>query len=218
MRKSACISIGMFLALTCPAQQIVIHPDMTAQQGRNAAAKRLWLGLHDDKFEDIKADRSATLSSLATIERIQQQVFSALTRVQQAVTDGRTVWYISQRIPRVFALMREATALAAQKPHLLPMVAKESNLCYLRLLNLSKYLQETLLAADERTLMDPAKRGELVRKVYDEVRVTEALAENIVQTLKMSQLQDAVHSVVPYKDYLQIDKAIIEGILRQWKY
>jgi hypothetical protein len=50
------------------------------------------------------------------------------------------------------------------------------------------------------------------------VRVTEALAENIVRTLNMSKLQDAVQSVVPYRDYLQMDKAIIDGILRQWKY
>lgn len=213
-----CLSIAFFLSGLASAQQLVIHPDLLAQQARNTAVKQGWLGLYGNRLEDIRTDRSATLASLATVERIQEQVYRTLTQVQQGLRDGRTVWYLSKRIPRVFALMQEAVRLAAQKPYLLPMVVKESNLCYRRLLNLSGYLQQTLLQADERTLIDPATRGELVTKIYEEVRVTEALAENIVRTLNMSKLQDAVQSVVPYRDYLQMDKAIIDGILRQWKY
>jgi hypothetical protein len=104
------------------------------------------------------------------------------------------------------------------RPELLPLVVREADLCQMRLVRLAAYLNETLLSNNEAVLMDPARRGELVRRVYDEVRVTEALAESMVQKLKMSRFQDVVQSVVPYRDYIQMDRQIIDGILRRWKF
>jgi hypothetical protein len=78
-------------------------------------------------------------------------------------------------------------------------------------------LNQSLLQGDDKTLIDPARRGELVRKVYDELRVTEALAEQMVATLQVSRLQDAINEIVPYQDYLQADKAIIQSILTRFK-
>ena len=218
MKNILFISIAILPTMAGRAQQVVIHPDMISQQSVNTATARMWLGLYENRLEDIRSHRQRTLSAMATIERIQQQVFEALTRVQDAVQDGKTVWHISKKIPGVISSLSEAVQLAAQKPQLLPLVVREANLCQLRMVKLMQYLQEHLLRDNRNVLMDPARRGELIRKVYDELRVTEALAEHIVQTLKMSRLQDAVQSVVPYKDYLQMDKAIIDGILRQWTY
>ena len=218
MKNILFISMAILPTMAGRAQQVVIHPDMISQQSVNTATARMWLGLYENRLEDIRSHRQRTLSAMATIERIQQQVFEALTRVQDAVQDGKTVWYISKKIPGVITSLSEAVQLAAQKPQLLPLVVREANLCQLRMVKLMQYLQEHLLRDNRDVLMDPARRGELIRKVYDELRVTEALAEHIVQTLKMSRLQDAVQSVVPYKDYLQMDKAIIDGILRQWTY
>ena len=218
MKNILFISIAILPTMASQAQQVVIHPDMISQQSVNTATARMWLGLYENRLEDIRSHRQRTLAAMATIERIQQQVFEALTRVQDAVQDGKTVWYISKKIPGILSSLSDAVQLAAQKPQLLPLVVREANLCQLRMVKLMQYLQEHLLRDNRDVLMDPARRGELIRKVYDELRVTEALAEHIVQTLKMSRLQDAVQSVVPYKDYLQMDKAIIDGILRQWTY
>ena len=98
------------------------------------------------------------------------------------------------------------------------MVSREAQLCYRRILNLTQYLQEVLLTADEAVLMDPAARGKFVHQVYEEVRVMEALGQHLVFTLQANDLQDAIQQVVPYRDYIQMDRAIIEGIIRQWKY
>jgi hypothetical protein len=203
---------------TAHAQQIVVHTDLPVQQIKNTAAKNLWLGMHTERLDEVRSHRQKVLAALATIERIQAQVYSALTQVQSAVSGGATVRHIIRRIPKVVQTMGEAARLAADRPELLPLVVREADLCQLRLVRLAVYLNETLLTNNETVLMDPARRGELVRRVYDEVRVTEALAESMVHKLRMSRFQDVVQSVVPYRDYIQMDKQIIDGILRRWKY
>jgi hypothetical protein len=200
------------------AQQMVVHTDLPVQQIKNTAAKNLWLGMHRERLEEVRSHREKVLAALGTIERIQAQVYSALTQVQSAVSDGATVRHIIRRIPKVVQTMGEAARLAVDRPELLPLVVREADLCQMRLVRLAAYLNETLLTRNEAVLMDPARRGELVRRVYDEVRVTEALAESMVQKLRMSRFQDVVQSVVPYRDYIQMDKAVIDGILRRWKY
>jgi hypothetical protein len=200
------------------AQQIVVHTDLPIQQIKNTAAKNLWLGMQRERLEEVRSHREKVLAALGTIERIQAQVYSTLTQVQSAVSDGATVRHIVRRIPKVVQTMGEAARLAVDRPELLPLVVREADLCQMRLVRLAAYLNETLLSNNEAVLMDPARRGELVRRVYDEVRVTEALAESMVQKLRMSRFQDVVQSVVPYRDYIQMDKQIIDGILRRWKY
>lgn len=200
------------------AQQVVIHPDLIAQQGRNTAYKMFWAERYNNTLEQIKDHRSGILSSMAAVEQIQQKIFKNLTMVEQGLKDGKTVWYIARKIPRIFSLYEEAAKLAAKKPYLLTMVSKEAELCYQRMLKLTQYLQESLLSSDESVLMDPVTRAKLVHQVYEEVRVMEALGQHLVFTLQAQTLQDAIQQVIPYKDYIQMDRAIIEGILRQWKY
>ena len=210
--------MGLLCSTTASAQQVVVHTDLPIQQIKNTAAKNLWLGMHRERLEEVRSHREKVLASLATIERIQDRVYSALTQVQSAVSDGATVRHIVRRIPKVAETLREAARLAVDRPELLPLVVREADLCQMRLLRLASHLQETLLTQRNDVLMDPARRGELVRRVYDEVRVTEALAEGMVFKLRMGRLQDVVQSVVPYRDYVQMDKAIIDGILRRWTY
>ena len=38
-----------------------------------------------------------------------------------------------------------------------------------------------------------------------------------VATLRVSQLQDAINVIIPYQDYVQADRAIIQSILTRWK-
>ena len=200
------------------AQQVVIHPDLISQQGRNTAYKLFWAARYNKTLEHIKDHRSSTLGSMAAVEQIQQKIFKSLTLVEQGLKDGRTVWYTARKIPRIFSLYEEAAKLAVKKPYLLTMVSREAELCYQRLLNLTQYLQEALLTSDESVLMDPVTRAKLVHQVYEEVRVMEALGQHLVFTLQAHTLQNAIQQVIPYKDYIQMDRAIIEGILRQWKY
>jgi hypothetical protein len=218
MKKIFLLPFFVCAVTVLPAQQVVIHPDLIAQQGRNTAYKLFWSERYNSTLQSIREHRSSTLGSMTAVEQIQQKIFKSLTQVEQGLQDGKTIWYISKRIPHIFSLFEEAAVLAAKKPFLLPMVSKEAELCYQRIGNLTQYLQEVLLTADETVLMDPAARAKFVHQMYEEVRVMEALGQHLVFTLQAHTLQDAIQQVVPYKDYIQMDRAIIEGILRQWKY
>lgn len=218
MKKIILLLIYSGAVYAIHAQQVVIHPDLIAQQSRNTAYKMLWSARYNNTLQNIREHRTSTLASMTGVEQIQQKIFNSLTQVQQGLQDGKTIWYISKKIPHIFSLFEEAATLAAKKPYLLPMVSREAQLCYRRILNLTQYLQEVLLTADEAVLMDPAARGKFVHQVYEEVRVMEALGQHLVFTLQANDLQDAIQQVVPYRDYIQMDRAIIDGIIRQWKY
>ena len=211
------VAVCLALPSAVQGQQFVFHPDLVMQQARNSAFKQLYLNLAEEQTRRIEEHRRAILGHLATMERIQQALHKSLTEVHAAISDGKTLIHIGRRVPNIFALMQEAMQLAADKPQLLPTIHREAMLCQLRLTDLIGYLQRSLLQGDGRTLIDPARRGELVRKVHDELRVTEALAAQMVATLQISRLQDAIDVIIPYQDHLQADKAIIQSILNRWK-
>lgn len=199
------------------AQQFVFHPDLSMQQVRNSAFKTLSLNLAAEQTKRISEHRAAVLAHLSAMEQIQHALHKSLTEVQSAIADGKTLIHIGKKVPHIFSLFQQALTLAAAKPQLLPTIHREANLCQIRLANLVTYLNQSLLQGDDKTLIDPARRGELVRKVYEELRVTEALAEHMVATLQVSRLQDAINEIVPYQDYMQADKAIIQSILIRWR-
>jgi len=220
--KHSSFHVGCLVAvcLVAPSvvrsQQFVFHPDLVMQQTRNSAFKQLSLNLAEEQTRRIEEHRRAILGHLTTMERIQQALHKSLTEVHSAISDGKTLIHIGRRVPHIFTLMQEAMQLAADKPQLLPTIHREAMLCQ-RLTDLIGYLQRSLLQGDGCTLIDPARRGELVRKVHDELRVTEALAAQMVATLQVSRLQDAIDVIIPYQDHLQSDKAIIQSILNRWK-
>ncbi len=206
------------LPLVTMAQSFVIHNDLMATQGRNSSYKIAWNELYGQKLDAIQKDREKTSSCLGIINQVQEKILKSLSNVDDAIKNGKTLIYISKKIPVIFSNLQKSVKAAAGKPYALVLVTQQVPIFTARLTQLTNYLHQQLLANDETILIDQATRDRLVRTVYDEINVLYQLSNSMYSTIEAANFQDAANKIVPFQTYINIDHAIIQDILFRFKF
>ena len=152
------------------------------------------------------------------IEEVQRKVFNSLTNVDGAIKNGKTLYYISQKIPQIFKNLQTASMLAAGKPYLVTIATEHANIIVQRVIKLQTHLQDFVLKDDSKTLINPTDRDKLVYEVYQNINIIYSLSTAMVSRFELYNLQDAVNKVVPYRMYINVDKIIIKDIAKKLKF
>lgn len=209
--------IPILIVTGAKAQRTVVHTDLIPRIHANTEYKVLMNKAYEDKLNQVKEDREKTLAYATTIEQVQQKIFNSLTNVDAAVRNGKTMLYISKKIPEIFDNLTEASQLAAGKPFLATIAADQAQVITERVVKLQKYLSDFVLKDDARTLINPTDRAKFVYEVYQNIQIIESMSSALVRTFKMYNLQDAVNKVVPFQTYKNVDKILIQDIVNKVK-
>jgi hypothetical protein len=212
------ICIFFLLPLLTKAQSFVIHNDLIATQGTNSSYKIAWNELYGQKLDAIKKDRERTTSCLGIIQQVQEKILKSLSNVDDAIKNGKALFYISKKIPLIFTNLQKSVVAAVGKPYSLVLVGNQIPIFTVRLTNLTNYLNQQVLGSDASILMDQASRDRFVRNVYDEINVLYQLSSSMYRTIESANFQDAVNKIVPFQTYINIDKVIIQDILFRFKF
>lgn len=194
------------------------HTDLPVTQIENTAYKVAWNNKYANKLNDIKNLREKTLASLTIVEEVQRKIFNTLTNVDGAIKDGKTMITIGKKIPVIFKNLEKSAGLAVGKPYLLTITGDMYNVFYQRVLRLSAYLKEVVLKSDEKLLIDPVRRHRFVYDVYCEINVLQQLSQSICNQYELHNLQDAIDKIVPMSTFYNVDKMIVNDILRKIKF
>jgi hypothetical protein len=208
----------LLLPLITKAQSFVIHNDLIATQLTNSSYKIAWNELYGQKLDAIKNHREQTASCLGVIQQVQEKIFQSLSNVDDAIKNGKALFYISKKIPLIFTNLQKSVVAAVGKPYSLVLVSNQIPIFTVRLTNLTSYLNQQVLGTDENILMDQAARDRFVRNVYDEINVLYQLSNSMYRTIESANFQDAVNKIVPFQTYINIDNAIIQDILFRFKF
>jgi hypothetical protein len=213
----------LFLFILLPAitgvkaQRVVVHTDLIPRMQANTEYKIMMNKRYEDKLNQVKEDRENTLAYGTTIEQVQRRVFNSLTNVDDALRNGKTVLYISKKIPQIFANLTEAAQLAAGKPYLTTIAADYAQVITERAVKLQHYLSSYVLTDDPRVLINPTDRAKFVHEVYQNIQIIDAMSGSLVRIFKMYNLQDAVNKVIPVEMYMNVDKTLIQDIIKKVK-
>jgi hypothetical protein len=193
------------------------HTDLPFTQIENTTYKVAWNHTYANKLNDIKNDREKTLAYLTVVEEVQRKIFSTLSHVSGAVKDGKTMVTITKKIPGIFDNLQKSVRLAAGKPYMLPLVEDIYQVFYMRILNLSNYLKDVVLSSDEKILIDPVRRHQFVYDVYNEISILHQLSQSILNQYQIHNLQDAIDKIIPASTFYNIDKMLVQDIIRKIK-
>lgn len=196
----------------------VLHTDLPVTQSENTAFKCGWNNSYANKLKEIKAHREKTLEYLVFIEDVQRKIYNTLSNVDGAVRDGKTMWVLSKKVPEILKNLEKSIELAAGKPYLLTITGDMYTVFYRRCMNLTNYLQDVILKSDEQILIDPVRRHKLVYDVYCEISVLYQLSKSILDQYRLKTLQDAVDKMAPVSTLYNVDKMIVQDILRKIKF
>lgn len=216
--KKIFLLLSMYAAGESKAQRVVMHTDLLPQTFANSAYKIGLNKVYENKLDEVARNREKTAAYTATIEEVQRKVFNSLTNVEGAIRNGKTLLYISKKIPLIFDNLAEASKLAAGKPYLVTIAGDQSRVMVERVVKLQAYLQDFVLKEDAKILISPTDRDKFIHEVYTNINIIYSMSGALINTFKMHNLQDAVDKVIPYRMYVNMDKIIIQDIARKLKF
>lgn len=204
-------------ATATKAQRTVLHTDLIPTLQANSEYKILMNKTYENKLNAIKEHREKTLSYVTTIEEVQRKTFNSLTNADAALKNGKTLIYISKKIPQIFNNLAEASQLAAGKPLLATIAADQAEVITARVVKLQSYLNDFVLKDDPKALINPTERTKFVYEVYQNILIIHSMSNALVNSFKLYNIQDAVNKVVPYQTYKNVDKILISDIVKKVK-
>lgn len=210
--------LALALSSVVTAQRVVIHQDLIQQSTANTAFKVALHSQYRDKLAQVEENRKGILTHVTTVEEVHRRVFNTLTNVDGALRNGRTLWYIGQKVPQIFTNLKTAAVLAKDKPYLVHLLASHSQLIMGRVGRLQQYLQELVLQNDPQVLINPIQREKMVHEVYTDISIIHSVSNSMVSMFKLYNLQDAVEKIVPLKMYYNMDRTLVQDIMRKTKF
>lgn len=198
--------------------EVVLHKDLLKEAMVNTGYKVARNELYIDKLRQIQDRRDRITTYSAGIEEVQRQIFNSLSNVDNAIKNSVALYNVSVRIPKIFQNLATAAKLAAGKPYLVTIAANTAQIFTGRIIQLQDYLEQFVLSADEKTLLDPIQRTRFVLEVSTDINILYNLSEQLVSNFKLYNLNDAVNKIVPYKMYINMDARILTDMRNQFKF
>ena len=197
---------------------IVFHTDLPIRQIENTAVKQACLAEYGAKLKQIENDRALTSADLAIVAEIQAKFVKSFAHCDDAIRNGKTLYYAFQRLPKIYDNLQKAASLAAAKPFLIPLATDAGSIIVTRLENLVDYVKNTITNNDYGVFIDQAKRDKLIMHVYAEINTLYAYSNSLYNKFNLYAIQDAVNQIVPFKNMVNQDIAIINNIKSTFKF
>ena len=203
---------------TASAQTIVVHNDLYQRVSENTLNKTAQLTLYNTKMDSVKSNRNKVLENWTTIEVVQKKIYNNLTNVDDGIKNSKQLYYVGQRIPKIFSNVLEASKMAAGKPYLMTYWNSTGQILIDKALDLQNFLTQFVLSHDNDSLLiDQTTRDEMVWTAYNKINTIYNISGNMVSLFRMYTLQMAINKVVPYEWYINLDKSISTELINSIK-
>jgi hypothetical protein len=201
------------------AQSIVIHPDLLQRVAENTADKQAWLLLYNNSLDTIQSHRKKVFINWSAIEAVQQKIYSNLTNVDDGIKQSKQLYYIAQKVPKIFDNVLEASKIAIGKPYLVTYWNGTGQLLIDKVLSLQNFVSTFIMSHDNDSLLiDQTTRDQFLWQTYNLINTIYNISSNMVYMFKQYTFQMALNKVVPYQWFINLDKNISQQILNNSKF
>ncbi|MDE3185113.1 MAG: hypothetical protein KGM16_17015 [Bacteroidota bacterium] len=216
----AFLIIGFIIfSLNGRSQNIVYHQDLMQRVAENTADKQSWLLLYNNSLDSIQSHRKKVLANWSVIEAVQQKIYKNLTNVDDGIKQSRQLYYIAQKVPKIFDNILQASQIAVGKPYLVIYWNGTGQLLIDKILSLQNFVSTFIMSHDNDSLLiDQTTRDQLLWATYNQVNTIYNISNNMVYQFRQYTLQMAINKVVPYEWYINLDKGITQQILNNAKF
>ena len=201
------------------AQSIVIHPGLLQRVAENTADKQAWLLLYNNSLDTIQSHRKKVLLNWSAIEAVQQKIYSNLTNVDDGIRQSKQLYYIAQKVPKIYDNVLEASKIAIGKPYLVTYWNGTGQLLIDKVLSLQNFVSTFIMSHDNDSLLiDQTTRDQFLWQTYNLINTIYNISSNMVYMFRQYTFQMALNKVVPYQWYINLDKNISQQILNNAKF
>jgi hypothetical protein len=219
MMKTVFIIGLVIFSIKGKPQSIVYHKDLMQRVAENTVDKQSWLLLYNNSLDTVQSDRKKVLANWSTIEAVQQKIYNNLTNVDDGIKESKQLYYIAQKVPKIFDNILEASKIAIGKPYLVAYWNGTGQLLIDKILSLQNFVSTFIMSHhNDSLLIDQTTRDQLLWTTYNMINTIYNISSNMVYTFRQYTLQMAINKVVPYQWYINFDKSITQQILNKAKF
>jgi hypothetical protein len=201
------------------SQSIVYHQDLMQRVAENTADKQSWLMLYNNSLDTVQSDRKKVLANWSTIEAVQQKIYNSLTNVDDGIKESKQLYYIAQKVPKIFDNIVEAGKIAVGKPFLVVYWNGTGQLLTDKILSLQNFVSTFIMSHNNDSLLiDQTTRDQLLWTTYNVINTIYNISSNILNMFRQYTLQMAINKVMPYGWYINFDKSLTQQILNNAKF
>lgn len=206
------------LCVAARAQRIVYHTDLPKTLADNSAYKIGMNTTYATTMDNVRKYRQSMSENMAVVDMVQNKIYSALSTVDDAMKNGRYLYYMALKLPRIVSNIAKAGQLAIDKPYLFAYWSSTGEILTLRINGLQQYLRDFLLTNRDSVLIDPVRRDQFIYTTYRDVCTIYNVTEAMVSQFELYNLNDAIGKIVPYQWYINLDKSIVQSTLSKFKF
>jgi hypothetical protein len=219
MMKAVFIIGLMIFSIKGKSQSIVYHKDLIQRVAENTVDKQSWLLLYNNSLDTVQSDRKKVLANWSAVEAVQQKIYNNLTNVDDGIKESRQLYYIAQKVPKIFDNIFEASKIAVGKPYLVLYWNGTGQLLIDKILSLQNFVSTFIMSHhNDSLLIDQTTRDQLLWTTYNMINTIYNISSNMVYMFRKYTLQMAINKVVPYQWYINLDKSITQQILNNAKF
>ena len=217
--KTLLITGLVIFSLYTRSQSLVYHPDLMQRVAENTLDKQSWLILYNNSLDTVQSDRKKVLANWGAIQAVQQKIYSSLTNADDGIKQSKQLYYMSQKIPKIFDNILTAAKIAAGKPYLVIYWNSTGQILLNKVLSLQNFVSSFIMShGDDSLLIDQTTRDQLLWTTYNMINTIYNISSNMVHMFNQYTLQTAINKVVPYSWYINLDKSITQQILNNAKF
>ena len=199
-------------------QNIVYHTDLMQRVAENTADKQAWLKLYNYTLDTIQSHRKKVLANWSTIESVQQKIYTNLTNVDDGIKQSKQLYYIAQKVPKIFDNVLQASKIAIGKPYLVIYWKGTGQLLIDKVLSLQNFVSTFIMShGNDSLLIDQTIRDQFLWQTYHLINTIYNISANMVSMFRQYNFQMAINKVVPYQWYINLDKNISQQIINNAK-
>lgn len=218
MKKIFTFSIVLFSVAGIQSQQIVINDKLLSQitvnHGVRLASEQAFLDSYKKQkelYEDIK-------NKTAQVIAIQEYIYQQLKNVNSALTQSKKLMYLYQYLGKIVSNSNKMLDLSAQHPEYAVLVSKYYVEIGKQVVKLQQEVAQDIMNEDKDFLMDSMDREMLIEKVFTRVRNIHGNILYIILRLENAKKIPYLYQVPVLRNYINIDRAIVGGIITKYKY
>ena len=218
MKKLLPFGIFVLLGISVNSQQIVINDKLLTQITKNHAVRLASEQTFLDSYEKQKELYDEINNKTTQIIAIQEYIYQQLKNVNSALTQSKKLVYLYQYLGKIVTNSNKMLDLSAQHPEYAILVSKYYVEIGKQVLKLQQEVSQDILNEDKDFLMDAMDREMLIEKIFTRVRNINGNILYIILRLQNAKKIPYLYQIPVLRNYINIDKAIVGGIITKYKY
>lgn len=219
MKKFLILSItfyGAFLQLN--AQTLVYNDKLLVQLTKNQAMRLASNESYLNSYEKQKTTYDEINRKLAQIVAIQNFIYDKLTNVNDAIRQGKQLYYLSKTFGQIGVNANDVLSLTAQHPEYAILLNRFYIGAAQELLKMQSELTNDILHEENDFLMDPYDRQVLIQNLSTKAQMINGYLICIKIRLKNARKTPYIYQIPTINTYVNLDRMIVKGIIEKYKF